>query len=130
MDSNTGKGTETTWAAGGQVRDVYCPVCHGESFCVEDPKTGLLRCNFCRNQWLDLHFQKVTETERYLQEQSKQPRIVYENSSETDQQLLKALFGLSGCVGKIGRIVKGVVSILVLLLILFLVLTFFPIFQN
>jgi ribosomal protein L37AE/L43A len=104
------------------IHDVQCPVCHGEDYLVSDQKTGLLRCNYCRNTWIDEHFIKLTDTERYLIEQAKQPRVVVDNTTETDQQLMKMLTGFANVPAMLAqgaqRTFRGCLTLLIVVAIL------------
>ena len=111
--------------------DVFCPRCHSEQFAVANANNGLLRCAFCRNLWIDERFIHKTETLKFLEEQAKQPRIVMDNSTETDRQMISAfsrLLGLGsspggflrGCLNTFTRtIIALVVAVLFLALMLF-----------
>ncbi|MDR2197670.1 MAG: hypothetical protein LBO07_06890 [Coriobacteriales bacterium] len=116
------------------IHDVTCPSCHADDFTVIDESTGLLRCSFCRNAWIDEHFVKLTETERYLREQAKQPRVITDNSTETDRQLLQAVSGLSGFMTQVGavfrRALSGCVVVAVLLIVLAILAIILPIFLK
>jgi len=78
-----------------QSIDVECPCCHSESYQLIDQGTGLLRCDYCRNTWIDQHFIRLSETERFLREQAAQPKVVYDNSSQTDEQLMQMVTGIA-----------------------------------
>ncbi|MDR2108193.1 MAG: TFIIB-type zinc ribbon-containing protein [Coriobacteriales bacterium] len=98
---------------GGGPDDLSCPKCHSEEFSVEDTRTGQLRCAYCRNRWIDERFIQKTETERFLEQQAKQPRIVLDNTTETDRQLMQALGGLSSIASVFTNPLRGCRSIIV-----------------
>jgi hypothetical protein len=50
---------------------------------------------YCRNQWIVPALAHKSETEKYLVEQAKQPRVILDNSSETDRQMMNAVSGLT-----------------------------------
>lgn len=54
-----------------EPQDITCPTCHGEKFKVVDKSVGLLRCDFCQNQWVDSRFAKPDETEIIIREKTK-----------------------------------------------------------
>jgi hypothetical protein len=104
------------------VHEVTCPSCHGETFTVLDDKTGVLRCAYCHNQWIDKNFIKVTETERFLQEQAKQPKIIIDNTTETDKQLMNMFSGLFGAIMQGPSLLRGLRNILLTVLGIFVAL--------
>ncbi|MDR1421839.1 MAG: hypothetical protein LBI64_03120 [Coriobacteriales bacterium] len=119
-------------AAGAGVHEVTCPSCHGEDYVVLDEQVGLLRCRYCRNTWIDERFIKLSETERYLREQAKQPRVLVDNSSETDRALMGTIMGAGGLFGRLGmigqRALRGCLAAtvgMVALIVLLIALQFF-----
>jgi uncharacterized membrane protein len=94
---------------------------------VSDAQKGLLRCDYCRNLWVDERFVQLSETERFLREQAKQPKVILDNTTETDRQLMSALGGLIsiGSVGaSIGRTLKTVLMVVIALIVLVVIIVF------
>ncbi|MDR1796472.1 MAG: hypothetical protein LBR44_03360 [Clostridiales Family XIII bacterium] len=82
--------------------DIKCDQCGADEYQLLDPKTGEVRCAYCRNRWIVPELIVKTETEKFLEEQSKRPVVVQDNSTETDQELMRmvsglAAGGLAGC---------------------------------
>jgi ribosomal protein L37AE/L43A len=127
MRETDAKGADVrTPEAAGAVQEICCPTCHAEQFRLIDESRGQLRCEYCRNTWIDLRFKKVSSTERFLQEQAKQPRITFDNTTETDKQLLSLFTGLlnfpSSRLATTLKIVGAVVALALVALIVWLIL--------
>jgi uncharacterized Zn finger protein (UPF0148 family) len=76
--------------------EVSCSQCGSGEYRLIDARTGEVMCLYCRNRWIIPELVQKTETEKYLIEQAKQPRVTYDNTSETDKQLMSAVSGLAG----------------------------------
>jgi uncharacterized Zn finger protein (UPF0148 family) len=78
--------------------EISCSQCGSGEYRLVDARTGEVTCLYCRNQWIVPELIQKTETEKYLVEQAKQPRVTYDNTSETDKQLMSVLSGLAGAL--------------------------------
>jgi ribosomal protein L37AE/L43A len=101
------------------VRDVFCPRCRADAYTVEDTSTGLLRCTYCRNTWVDTAFRQISETQAYLEEQAKRPRVIIDNTTETDEKLMEAVS--SAATGHIPGIAKTIIGIVIAVMIMIVV---------
>jgi len=90
--------------------EIQCSRCGADDYTLLDPKTGEVICTYCRNRWIISELAQKTETEKYLEEQAKRPRVVYDNTTETDQQLMQTIAGMAGITNSIGSIVGRVVK--------------------
>jgi len=102
--------------------DIKCSKCGSFEYRLVDAKSGEVVCNFCRNRWIEPAFKRLSETEKFLEEQAKQPRVTYDNTTETDKKLMDMFSGMAG--GGLAGAFKGplrtviiVVGIIVVLII-------------
>ena len=105
--------------------DVRCSQCRSGEYELLDDRTGEVICRYCRNKWVVPELIHKTETEKFLEEQAKRPRIVMDNSTETDKQLMdmfgKVLnFNPMRSFSNIFRIAITVIVIIVILMIVLL----------
>ncbi|MDR0837400.1 MAG: hypothetical protein LBM94_04190 [Propionibacteriaceae bacterium] len=63
--------------------DIECPTCHGEGFKIVDTVAGLLRCDFCHNQWIDSRFAEGPRVERTMREHTRKGLFSKERTIET-----------------------------------------------
>jgi Zn-finger nucleic acid-binding protein len=107
-----------------EPKDITCPRCHAEQFTVVDQTTGLLRCDYCRNQWIDSRFIKLSETEKFIAEQAKQPKVIIDNTTDTDRQLMEMIGGVMGggllgqAQGCLTRFTRTILIIVIALIVL------------
>ena len=110
--------------------ETVCSRCGAEEYRLLDPKTGEVVCSYCRNRWIMPALIHQTETEKFLAEQAKQPRIIADNTTETDKQLMDAVTSVARVAtgGFLSRAIKGAAiafAILILLgVLVFYALTF------
>lgn len=95
--------------------DVQCSQCGSGEYQLLDAKTGEVVCRYCRNKWIVPELVVKSETEKFLEEQAKQPRIIQDNSTETDKQLMEIVSSLtraSGCnpLAAVSRFFRGLFS--------------------
>jgi len=87
-------------------------------------------CPYCRKRWIVPALIQKSETEKYLEEQSKQPRVIVDNTTETDRQLMNMIAGLTGFPNAVGsvirRIVTAAVGCLVVVVIIILITVLIP----
>ena len=95
-----------------------------------NPKTGEVQCPYCRKRWIVPALIQKSETEKYLEEQSKQPRVIVDNTTETDKQLMNMLSGLVGFPNAVGnavrRIATAAIGCLFVVIIIILAIVFIP----
>jgi hypothetical protein len=94
--------------------EVSCSQCGSGEYRVVNTQTGEVVCTYCRNQWIVPELAQKSETEKFLEQQAKQPRIIRDNTTETDQQLMSAIGGLAsvatgGFFAGLGRAVRRVI---------------------
>ena len=94
--------------------DIECVQCGSNEYQLLDPKTGEVLCPYCRNRWIVLELVRKTETEKFLAEQAKQPRVIMDNTTETDKKLMDMFLGIGK--GALGGLINRVLSIITLLL--------------
>ncbi|MDR2586749.1 MAG: hypothetical protein LBC23_00625 [Coriobacteriales bacterium] len=95
--------------------EVSCSQCGSGEYRVVNTQTGEVACAYCRNQWIVPELAQKSETEKFLEQQAKQPRIVRDNTTETDQQLMSAISGLAsvatgGFFAGLGRTVRRIIT--------------------
>ena len=76
--------------------EIRCTKCGSLEYKLLDAKTGEVVCRYCRNQWIEQALRRMSETEKFLEEQAKQPRVTYDNTTETDEKLMNMIGGLAG----------------------------------
>jgi uncharacterized Zn finger protein (UPF0148 family) len=91
--ANERKPSET--AAAAAAIEVTCSQCGAGEYQVVDVRTGEVMCKYCRNKWIVPALAHKTETEKYLAEQAKRPRVLYDNTPETEKQMMTVVSGLS-----------------------------------
>ena len=99
---------------------IECSQCGSHDYQLLDSSTGEVMCPFCRSHWTVPSLIQKTETEKFLELQSQQPRVVSDNTTETDKQLMSMLsgvFNLGGCLKRITSIVAGIIAIVVLVIV-------------
>jgi len=79
--------------------DIRCSKCGSADYQLLDAKTGEATCRFCRNKWIEPGLKRMSETEKFLEEQARQPRVTYDNTTETDAKLMEMIGGLAGARG-------------------------------
>jgi uncharacterized Zn finger protein (UPF0148 family) len=95
--------------------EVQCSQCGSGEYQLLDAKTGEVICRYCRNKWVVPELVVKSETEKFLEQQAKQPRVIQDNSTETDRQLMEMVSGLARSSGlnplaAIGRFFRGIFS--------------------
>lgn len=110
--------------------EVVCSKCGAGEYRVIDAKKGEVMCPFCHNKWVVSELAQKTETEKFLEEQAKQPRIIEDNTTETDKKLMDMVSGLAGVgpkssMSRAVRTVLIVVGVIVFLLIACLLINIF-----
>jgi len=106
-----------------QAIEIGCSKCGSEDFRLLDQKTGEVICQHCRNRWIEPALIKKTETEKLIEEQAKRPRVVIDNTTETDKQLMDMISKVAGaatggCARKASRVVVAVVVVVIILFVL------------
>jgi uncharacterized Zn finger protein (UPF0148 family) len=76
--------------------EVSCSQCGSGEYRLADERTGEVVCEYCRNRWIVPALIKKSETEKFLEQQSQQPRVIRDNTSETDKQLMGMVSSLAG----------------------------------
>jgi uncharacterized Zn finger protein (UPF0148 family) len=102
--------------------EVSCSQCGAGEYQLVDSRTGEVVCHYCRNQWIVPELAQKSETEKFLEEQAKQPRIIQDNSTETDRRLIGMLGSMaSGTLlaglRRIGRTILITVILIVALIV-------------
>jgi len=110
--------------------EVVCSKCGSVEYRVIDAQKGEVMCPYCHNQWIVPELIQKTETEKFLEEQAKQPRIIQDNTTETDDKLMDMVSGLAGTgpmrsLGRVARTILIVAGIIVILLVACLVINIF-----
>ncbi|MCL1847328.1 MAG: hypothetical protein FWF91_05115 [Coriobacteriia bacterium] len=106
--------------------DIHCSQCRSGEYELLDAKTGEVVCRFCRNKWIVPELIQKSETEKFLEEQAKQPRVIYDNTTETDKQLMD-LFGKMlnfNPLRSISRFFRNLIGFAVAVVVLFVVALF------
>lgn len=112
--------------------EVSCSQCGSGEYRLVDARTGEVLCQYCRNQWIVPELAQKTETEKYLEEQAKRPQVTYDNTSETDKQLMDALSGIANISSRgflrsagraFSRLIRAIVVVVVLVIIVLVVIT-------
>jgi len=109
--------------------EIRCSKCGSVDYQLLDAKTGEATCHFCRNKWIEPALKRMSETEKFLEEQAKQPRVTYDNTTETDEKLMNMISGLAGGKG-VGGFFKNplrnalmITGLIVLLIIICLIIS-------
>ena len=116
------------------IVDIECNQCGSNEYQLLDPKTGEIQCLFCRKRWLVKDFVQKTETEKFLEEQAKQPRIIRDNTTETDEQLMKMASGLMNVPGALsnllGKVIKTFIMFIVVIVVIIVIVAALNFFVN
>jgi uncharacterized Zn finger protein (UPF0148 family) len=96
--------------------EVSCSQCGSGEYRVVDERTGEVTCLYCRNRWIVPELEQKSETEKFLEQQAQQPRVIYDNTSETDHQLMGVLSGL--VYGPLSRLSASLMHIIRLVFII------------
>ncbi|MDR0346764.1 MAG: hypothetical protein LBH56_00085 [Coriobacteriales bacterium] len=96
--------------------EVSCSQCGSGEYRLVDERTGEVVCQYCRNQWVVPELARKSETEKFLEQQAQQPRVIYDNTAETDRQLMGAVSGIAGILS--GRFLAGLRRILRMVLLI------------
>ncbi|MDR1013412.1 MAG: hypothetical protein LBL86_00290 [Coriobacteriales bacterium] len=76
--------------------EVSCSQCGANEYRLVDERTGEVACQYCRSQWVVPELARKTETEKFLEQQAQQPRVIHDNTTETDRQLMGMIASLAG----------------------------------
>jgi uncharacterized Zn finger protein (UPF0148 family) len=71
--------------------EISCSQCGSNEYRLIDERTGEIACLYCRGQWVVPELARKSETEKFLDQQAQQPRVTYDNTTETDQQLMSMI---------------------------------------
>ena len=112
--------------------EVSCSKCGSGEYRLIDARSGEVVCPYCRNQYIVPELVQKTETERFLEEQAKQPRVIMDNTSETDEKLMNMVAGLAGAnpVKAIGRMLRTVITAIIVIVFLLVVVLFANSFMH
>jgi len=110
--------------------EITCSKCGSGEYQLLNAQTGEVTCRYCHNQWIVSALIRKTETEKFLEEQAKQPRIIQDNTTETDKQLMDMVSGLAGAgtnrtLNKVVRTVVIVAAIIIILIVACLLVNIF-----
>ncbi|MDR2491878.1 MAG: hypothetical protein LBD25_00200 [Coriobacteriales bacterium] len=102
--------------------EVTCSQCGSSEYRLADAKTGEVFCVYCRNKWIVPELVQLSETEKFLEAQAKRPQVVYDNTSETDRQLMDIVSGAVRTTAlnplrSLGRVVRVIVGIVVMVVL-------------
>ncbi|MDR2105984.1 MAG: hypothetical protein LBP24_01080 [Coriobacteriales bacterium] len=92
--------------------EVSCSQCGSGEYRLVDARTGEVTCAYCRNQWIVPELAQKSETEKFLEQQAKQPRIIQDNSTETDRQIMNVVASAAS-----GRLFSGLSRVLKTLIV-------------
>jgi DNA-directed RNA polymerase subunit RPC12/RpoP len=106
--------------------EIKCGSCGADDYQLLDANTGEVLCSYCRNKWIVPELIHKTETEKFLEEQAKQPRVVQDNTTDTDRALMSSVASLGsllgnplrGCGNFLSRTLKILLGIVVAILAL------------
>jgi uncharacterized Zn finger protein (UPF0148 family) len=112
-----GEGSKTMTAI-----EISCSQCGSNEYRLVNARTGEVVCQYCRNQWIVPELVQKSETEKFLEQQAQQPRVIYDNTTETDKQLMGMITSLAGGhlfagLRRGARTVLTIAGVVVLLLI-------------
>jgi uncharacterized Zn finger protein (UPF0148 family) len=112
--------------------EITCSRCGAGEYQLLDTRTGEVICHYCRSQWIVPELQQKSQTEKFLEEQAKQPRIIRDNTTETDQKLMEMVTGLvsKGPLGAVNGFIRKIIFVVALIIILFVVCLFVSIFGG
>lgn len=99
---------------------IECSQCGSHEYELLSTKTGEVRCPYCRYMWTVPELIQKTETEKFIEQQAKQPRVVIDNTSETDEKLmdfLSGIFNMGGCLSQVRSIVMGIIALVLIIII-------------
>ncbi|MCL1891552.1 MAG: hypothetical protein FWG00_06065 [Coriobacteriia bacterium] len=104
--------------------NVTCSKCGSSDYKLLDAKTGEVMCNFCRNKWLIKDLVSKTETEKFLEEQAKQPRVIMDNTTDTEKKVMDMVTSVAGggCLRSITGIIRMILIAVVVIVVIFVVL--------
>ncbi|MDR2714397.1 MAG: hypothetical protein LBB42_02570 [Coriobacteriales bacterium] len=104
--------------------NISCSKCGSSDYKLLDAKTGQVMCNFCRNNWIVEELKTVTETEKFLEEQAKQPRIIMDNTTDTEKKVMDMVTSVAGggCLRSITGIIRMILIAVVVIVVIFVVL--------
>lgn len=103
-----------------ETSGIECSQCGSHDYQLLDVKTGEVMCPFCRNRWIVPSLIQKTETEKFLELQAQQPRVIMDNTSETDEKIMDMLsgfFNLGGCLRQAASFVTGIIVLIVLVIV-------------
>lgn len=99
--------------------EIECSQCGSGEYRLLDARTGEVACPYCRNRWIVPELIYKNETEKFLAEQAKRPKVIVNNTTETDRQLMQTLLGIlnlpQAISNLIGKLVTGVATILIII---------------
>ncbi|MCL1797569.1 MAG: hypothetical protein FWG24_04580 [Eggerthellaceae bacterium] len=100
--------------------DIKCPRCGAGQYNLTDSKTGEVICQFCRNKWIVQELIEKTATEKFLEEAAKQPKIMVDNTTETDKQLMDMIGKIAsgGFLNGVRRIGRGIRTIIIVVIVI------------
>jgi uncharacterized Zn finger protein (UPF0148 family) len=107
--------------------EISCSQCGSNEYRLIDERTGEIACQYCRSQWIVPELARKSETEKFLEQQAQQPRVTYDNTTETDKQLMEMVTSvasvasggfLAGCRASLTRIARVLVGIAVAVVVI------------
>jgi len=100
--------------------EISCSQCGSNEYQLVNAQTGEVACRFCRNQWIESALIQKSETEKFLEEQAKQPRVIYDNTTETDDKILGIVrdFSSGRPMWRANKILRRVIIIAVIIVVL------------
>jgi uncharacterized Zn finger protein (UPF0148 family) len=106
--------------------EVSCSQCGSGEYRLVNAQTGEVVCEYCRNQWVVPELAQKSETEKFLERQAQQPRVVRDNTTETDKQLMNAIGGLAsmatgGFLAGLRRALRTVATVVILLIVILII---------
>lgn len=110
--------------------DVSCSQCGSGEYQLLDASTGEVVCPYCRNKWIVPELRQKSETERFLEEQAKQPRVIVDNTTETDKQLMDMIsrFAFANPLRAVSNFIRRVFFVAVVIIVLVIVLMLLNVF--
>lgn len=105
------------------ITPIECSECGSHAYQLLDEKTGEVICLYCRSKWIVPSLIQKTETEKFLELQTQQPKLVVDNTTETDKKLMDMLTGLfsfnvGGCLRQALGVIIGIVVLIVLVVVI------------
>jgi uncharacterized Zn finger protein (UPF0148 family) len=107
--------------------EISCLQCGSNEYRVVDERTGEVACQYCRSQWIVPELARKSETEKFMEQQAQQPRVTYDNTTETDKQLMEVITSvasvasggfLAGCRATLSRIARTLVIVAVTVVVI------------